>query len=151
MATKPRAMKSRETKPRATKSRAKRELPESVQRLGTVLPIEPRAMFGGYGIYSEGVFFALLSSQGVLYFRVSDANRPDFEKAGSEPFMPYSRVKSRAGERIVMPYYEVPEQVLAKPATLRRWAEKAVAAALEKRKMRATRAKRSAGPRPGVR
>lgn len=137
----------------ATQSRAKRELPESVQRLGKVLPIEPRAMFGGYGIYSEGVFFALLSSQGVLYFRVNDANRPDFEKAGSGPFMPYSRVKSRAGARIVMPYYEVPEKVLAKPATLRRWAEKAVGAALTKRAARPerSRVKRSAGPRPGVR
>src|SRR5690348_7405056 len=99
MVTKPRAVK-----PRATKPRAKRELPEPVQRLGKVLPVESRAMFGGYGIYSEGVFFALLSSQGVLYFRVGDANLPDFVKAGSEPFMPYSRVKSRAGERIVMPY-----------------------------------------------
>ena len=116
----------------------KPEPPESVQRLGRVLPIEWRSMFGGMGIYSEGVFFALISSQGPLYFRVDETNRPDYEKAGSEPFMPFSRVKSRAYERIVMPYWKVPEKVLEKPATLRKWAEKALDAA------RAARVKRTA-------
>ncbi len=96
-------------------------------------------MFGGMGIYSQGIFFALLSSQGLLYFRVSESNRADFEKADSEPFMPYSRVKSRAGERIVMPYYLVPEKVLARPTTLRKWAEKAVDAAMEARKNKKVR------------
>jgi DNA transformation protein len=107
----------------------KREPPESLQRLARVLPVEWRSMFGGVGIYSEGIFFALISSEGPLYFRVGDSNRPDFEKAGSEPFQPYSRVKSRARERTTMPYWLVPEKVLAKPATLRRWAEKALDAA----------------------
>jgi DNA transformation protein len=133
----------------AGKPKPKRELPESVQTLGKVLPIETRAMFGGYGIYNEGIFFALLSSQGLLYFRVNDANRPDFEKADSEPFMPYSRVKSRAGERIVMPYYLVPEKVLAKPATLRKWAEKAVDAAVSARAKK--KPTRTATPRRATR
>ena len=109
------------------------EPPESVQQLARVLPIEWRSMFGGMGIYSEGVFFALVSSQGPLYFRVGDSNRADYEKAGSEPFMPFSRVKSRAHERIVMPYWMVPDKVLARPATLRKWAEKALEAARLKR------------------
>ncbi|HEX2612883.1 MAG TPA: TfoX/Sxy family protein [Fibrobacteria bacterium] len=110
-------------------AKPKRELPEPLRRLGAVFPIETRAMFGGVGIYSEGIFFALLSSQGLLYLRVGEKNRPAFEKAGSEPFMPYSRVKSRAAKRITMPYWVVPESVLARPSTLRRWAEKALEAA----------------------
>ena len=118
--------------------KAGKEPPESVQRLARVLPIEWRSMFGGMGIYSEGIFFALISSQGPLYFRVDDSNRPDFEKAGSEPFMPYSRVKSRAHERIVMPYWKVPDNVLAHPATLRKWAEKALDAAVRARSKRGT-------------
>jgi len=120
-------------------TKPKRELPEPIRILGKVFPIETRAMFGGYGIYSEGVFFALNSSQGLLYFRAGERNRKDFEKAGSEPFMPYSRVKSRAGTRITMPYFEVPENVLAKPATLRKWAEKALEAALSARVARKPR------------
>ncbi|MCD6025370.1 MAG: Regulator of competence-specific s [Fibrobacteria bacterium] len=124
--------------------RKKAEPPESLQRLARVLPVEWRSMFGGIGIYSEGIFFALISSEGPLYFRVDDANRPDFEKAASEPFRPYSRVKSRDRAPITMPYWRVPEKVLEKPATLRKWAEKALEAA------RAARVKRkgAAKPRP---
>lgn len=107
----------------------KREPPEPLRRLARVLPVEWRSMFGGIGIYSEGIFFALISSEGPLYFRVDDSNRPDFEKAGSEPFRPYSRVKSRDRARVTMPYWRVPEKVLEKPATLRKWAEKALEAA----------------------
>ena len=129
-------------------AKPKAEPPESVQKLARVLPLEWRSMFGGMGIYSEGIFFALVSSQGPLYFRVDDSNRPDFEKAGSEPFQPFSRVKSRAGERITMPYYTVPEKVLARPATLRKWAEKALDAARAAR-VRKKPVKRSATKRPG--
>jgi DNA transformation protein len=117
-------------------AKKKPDPPESVQKLARVLPIEWRSMFGGMGIYSEGIFFALISSQGPLYFRVDDSNRPDYEKAGSEPFQPYSRVKSRAGERITMPYWLVPEKVLARSAALRRWAEKALEAARAAREKR---------------
>jgi DNA transformation protein len=116
--------------------RKKPEPPESLQRLAGVLPIEWRSMFGGIGIYSEGIFFALISSQGPLHFRVDDSNRPDFEKAGSEPFQFSSHMKKREGEPIMTAYWRVPEKVLEKPATLRKWAEKALEAA------RAARAKR---------
>jgi DNA transformation protein len=127
------------------------ERPAQIQLLGKVFPIDSRAMFGGFGIYSEGVFFALVSSQGILYFRVGDVNRADFEKAGSEPFMPYSRVKSRADERVTMPYFEVPEKVLARPATLRKWAEKALEAAVAAREKRKPKAKKiSAAEKPAV-
>jgi DNA transformation protein len=127
------AIETRRIKFPGMAAKPKREPPEHIRTLGKVLPVESRAMFGGYGIYSQGVFFALFSSQGVLYFRVGDSNRADFEKAGSEPFMPYSRVKSRAGERVIMPYFAVPDGVLAKPALLRTWAEKALEAALTAR------------------
>jgi len=122
-------MQKKTTPAGRTRKTEKAPPPESILLLSKVLPIEWRSMFGGVGIYSEGVFFALISSQGPLYFRVGDSNRADYEKAASEPFMPYSRVKSRAQERIVMPYWKVPEKVLARPATLRKWAEKALEAA----------------------
>lgn len=133
-------------------ARPKQEPPDFVRKLETVMPIEWRAMFGGFGIYSEGIFFALVSSQGVPYLRVDDANRPDFEKAGSGPFQPYSRVKSRAGTRIVMPYYEVPGKVLARAATLRKWAEKALEAATAARAKKKPAVRGAAAPvkRSGV-
>jgi DNA transformation protein len=130
--------------------RKKAEPPESLQELMRVLPVEWRSMFGGIGIYSEGIFFALISSEGTLYFRVDDTNRPDFEKAGSEPFQFSSHMKKRAGEPIITSYWRVPEKVLEKPATLRKWAEKALHAAQAARAGRkgATVIPAKAGTRP---
>ncbi len=47
--------------------------------------ITSRAMFGGWGIYKNGLIFAI-NSDGELYFKVGDSNRADFEKVGSHPY-----------------------------------------------------------------
>jgi len=52
----------------------------------------------------------------------------DFEEAGSEPFQPFPDKSS------VMSYYEVPADVLEVRDSLTAWAQKAVQAALNKRK-----------------
>ena len=44
--------------------------------------VSARAMFGGHGIYRDGTMFALVA-EGVLYFKVTDANRPAYEQADS--------------------------------------------------------------------
>lgn len=121
----------------------KAEPPESVLKLHEVVPIIWRSMFGGFGIYCEGVLFGIVSSkERELYFRIDAANRPDYEKAeDSKPFQPHSRVKGREHTFITMPYWKVPEKVLARPATLRKWAEKALEAA------GAAKSKRVAGRR----
>lgn len=110
--------------------RAKAEPPDSVRKLHDLVPITWRSMFGGFGIYCEEVMLGLVSSkERELYFRVGPDNRPDYEKADSKPFQPHSRVRGREHTVITMPYWKVPDNVLEKPATLRRWAEKALAAA----------------------
>jgi DNA transformation protein len=89
-------------------------------------------MFGGVGIYSGAFFFALIADD-VLYFKVDDSNRTDFERRGMGPFRPYGE----DGE--VMQYYEVPADLLEDPEQLRTWAEKAVAVARSKRARRPRR------------
>lgn len=84
-------------------------------------------MFGGVGIYSSTFFFALIADD-VLYFKVDDSNRPDFERRDMGPFRPYGE----DGE--VMQYFEVPADLLENPEELRSWAEKAVAVARRKRR-----------------
>ncbi len=44
-----------------------------------------RAMFGGAGVYCNGVMFGLIADE-TLHFKVDEANRPDDEAAGVEPF-----------------------------------------------------------------
>lgn len=82
-------------------------------------------MFGGVGLYCDGVFFGIIAGD-VLYLKVDDGNRPDYERAGMPAFKPYA---NRSG---TMQYYAVPVNVLESPLDLERWARKAVAAASRK-------------------
>jgi DNA transformation protein len=89
-------------------------------------------MFGGVGIYTGDLFFALVDDD-TLYFKVDDTNRPDFEARGMTPFRPYGD----DGE--VMQYYEVPADLLEDPESLRPWVDKSVAVAARKRRTKGRR------------
>ena len=97
---------------------------EQLEGLG---PVHARKMFGGAGIYCQRVMFALVADD-VLYMKVDDANRADFEAVGMAPFQPFPDKSS------VMSYYEVPADVLEAREQLTAWAHKALEAALRKRK-----------------
>jgi DNA transformation protein len=84
--------------------------------------VTARAMFGGVGLYHNGVFFGIIAGD-VLYLKVDDRNRPDYERAGMQAFRPY---EDRSG---TMRYYSVPLSVLESGLELAAWARKAVAAA----------------------
>ena len=94
--------------------------------------VRHRAMFGGVGIYSGDLFFALIDED-ILYFKVDDTNRPDFEARGMGPFRP----AGPDGE--VMQYYAVPEELLEDPDALRPWIERALAVARRRKTGRSRR------------
>jgi DNA transformation protein len=96
-------------------------------------PVRAKSMFGGVGIYSGDLFFALIAED-TLYFKVDDTNRPDFEARGMGPFRPYGS----DGE--AMQYYALPEDLLEDSEALRSWIDKAVDVARRKKK-RVRRAK----------
>mgnify|MGYP001766003659 CR=1 FL=1 len=99
-----------------------------VDQLSRVVPmVRARRMFGGVGIYSGEVFFALIADD-TLHFKVDDSNRADFEARRMDPFRPYGY------EGEVMQYYQVPDDLLEDAEALRSWAEKALAAALRAKK-----------------
>jgi len=75
-----------------------------LEQLGRVTPISGRSMFGGVGIYAQGLFFALIAEK-RLYFKVDDVTRSDFEQRGMQPFRPF-------GEDSAMGYFEVPAEVV---------------------------------------
>ncbi len=97
----------------------KRFVLDQLEELGEVTP---RSMFGGVGLYYRDVFFAIVASD-VLYLKVDDATRGDFERAGMSPFRPY---RDRGGS---MQYYSVPLDVLESAAELAQWARRAIDAA----------------------
>lgn len=108
------------------------------ERLECVGEVSVRKMFGGAGVYLGGVFFALIADD-VLYFKVDDANRPDYEAAGMGPFKPW-RDKPH-----VMSYHQVPIEVLEDDDLLRVWARKALSAARAKPPGRSGRRRRPRG------
>jgi DNA transformation protein len=93
-----------------------------VDQLDGLGEVTARSMFGGVGLYSAGSFFGIIAAD-VLYLKVDDATRADYERAGSKPFRPYAH---RAG---TMQYWSVPIEVLESAHELAVWARKAVAVA----------------------
>lgn len=89
--------------------------------LADVTGISSRSMFGGWGIYRDGIFFAIITD-GELYFKVDGTNRPAFERRNSRPF-----VYERDGKPITMSYWLVPEEILEDRDELVAWAEASVA------------------------
>jgi DNA transformation protein len=86
-------------------------------------PVSARRMFGGYGIYVDRVMFALVADD-VLYLKVDDVSRAEFEAAGLGPFC-----YSKQGKSYRMSYHAAPEAALEDAQLLRDWARKAVDAA----------------------
>lgn len=99
----------------------------ALDQLRSVGDVAVRKMFGGVGLFLDGLMFALIADD-VLYFKVDDSNRPDFEAASMCPFRP------REKKKMTMQYYEVPIDVLDDVDEVRLWANKAFEVALRKAK-----------------
>jgi len=97
---------------------------ESLEPLGGV---SARRMFGGWGIYKDGVMFALIAYD-QLYLKVDDGNRAAFEARGLQPF-----TYTGKGRPIRMSYREAPGEGFDDPDILCDWARAACAAALRAR------------------
>ena len=93
-----------------------------VDQLADLGDVTAKKMFGGVGLYCDGLFFGIIARD-ELYLKSDDTTRGTFEAAGSAPFRPYG---DRAG---TTQYYSVPVDVLESAPELARWARKAVTVA----------------------
>jgi DNA transformation protein len=105
-------------------------------QLADMGPVTSRRMFGGAGLYCDGLIFAIVVDD-VLYFKVDDSNRADYEAAGTEPFT-FTHDKGQ----MVMNYYEVPVDVLENKEKTSQWALKALDAAQAAKKTKTKPAKK---------
>jgi len=85
-------------------------------------------MFGGLGIWREGIFFALIDDN-IMYFKVDAGSRPEYARLNSEPFS-YQIVKQGVPNlKIIDSLWRVPDLVLDEPDMLFAWAQQAYEAA----------------------
>lgn len=97
--------------------------------------VRARTMFGGAGLYLGDAMFALIADD-VLYFKTDAGNADDYEALGMGPFKPFD------DKPMIMPYHEVPPDVMEDPETLCAWARRAWEAARRARRpMNAAKAK----------
>ncbi len=94
--------------------------------LASVTEIKTRALFGGIGIYSEGLIFALIDDD-RLYFKVDKTNVEKFQSMGMEAFIPFPGSKP-------MGYYELPASVFENEEVLKEWITSSMAVARRAKK-----------------
>lgn len=106
---------------------------EQLQDFGAV---SVRRMFGGAGIFRDGLMFALISDE-TLYLKADAASQGDFESLNLPPFT----YGAKGGKRTVMAYWRAPEACLDDRDEMTEWARKAFGAALRAQKPARSRRK----------
>lgn len=94
---------------------------ESLQPLG---PVAARRMFGGHGIFMDGLMFGLIADD-QLYLKVDDGNRAAYAARRLQPFTFTSK-----GRLVETSYREAPSEGFDDPEILCDWGREAFAAAL---------------------
>ncbi len=95
-----------------------------VEMMSSIGPVYAKGMFGGHGIYLQGLMFALVAD-GVLYLKSDIDTDGEFKAKGLEAFR-----YNKKGKEYKMSYYQAPEETLEDSEEMNLWANKAYAAAL---------------------
>jgi DNA transformation protein and related proteins len=93
-----------------------------LDQLGQVTQVQDRKMFGGLGVYSGDLFFAVVDDD-VVYLKADDRTAPRFEAEGMKPFAPMG-----PGTK-PMAYWELPGRALEDVDELKEWVTLALEAA----------------------
>lgn len=104
-----------------------------LELLAGVGRVQARRMFGGAGLFRDGIMFGVLLND-VVYFRVDDALQADLKAQGSEPW-----VYTRKGESREMGYWRMPETAADDPDEAAEIGRRAFAAAVARKAEREKR------------
>lgn len=105
-------------------------LKDSLRGLG---PVSVRRMFGGAGVYADGVMFGLVADD-TFYLKADDETKRAFEAEGLAAFAYESN-----GRTIALSYWRIPERLLDDPDEMLSWARTALGVAGRKAKRAAPR------------
>ena len=96
-----------------------------VELMQSIGPVSAKAMFGGYGIFFEGLMFALIADS-VLYLKADEETANAFKTRGLEQF-----TYNKKGKEFKMSYYQAPDEALEDSGEMKFWAVKAYGTALK--------------------
>ncbi|MDP1771194.1 MAG: TfoX/Sxy family protein [Methylobacter sp.] len=99
-----------------------------IEQMTPVGRLRVRAMFGGYGIYLDDCFIAIIVDD-RLYFKADSVTAGEFEAKGLSPFSYVAR-----GKLVTMQYFEAPSEVFEESEAMRLWLQKAYGAAIRAKK-----------------
>ncbi|MBL8547480.1 MAG: TfoX/Sxy family protein [Hyphomonadaceae bacterium] len=88
-------------------------------------PIQIKRMFGGAGGYADGVMFLLLGDD-TIHVKTDDALKAELREEGSGPFVFTPQNGPRAGEKIDLGYWRLPDSALDDPDEAAIWGRKAL-------------------------
>jgi DNA transformation protein len=108
-------------------------------------PVEARRMFGGAGLYADGVMFGLIDDD-VIFLKVDEALRADVAAAGSHSWIYTERKGPKAGIPQETSYWSLPESALDDPEEACAWGFRSLAVA---QAIKAAKPVRSSRPRRG--
>ncbi len=107
---------------------------EFVDNLETVFSefgsVSAKRMFGGYGIYHDGLMFGLVADD-ELYLKADSQSTSHFTDKGLSPFE-----YNKNGKSVKMTYYQAPEEIYDDSEVAREWAIIAFDAVLRGRSQR---------------
>jgi DNA transformation protein len=101
-----------------------------LEQLAGLPRVTSRRMFGGIGLYSDGLFFGLIDND-TLFFKVNDSNRGDYLARNMAAFRPFPDKPD-----LSMSYFTVPADALEDRDVLAVWARKSIAVAAASPKQR---------------
>lgn len=112
-----------------------------LELLEPIGPVRARRLFGGWGLYAQELFVALIAFE-RLHLKVDDVTEPAFRAAGGERFDFVSE-----GRRVSMRYVTPPPEAMDSPALMQPWARRALEAAVRARAGAAARPRAARPPR----
>jgi DNA transformation protein and related proteins len=104
-------------------------------------PIQAKRMFGGYGIYHDGLMFGLVVAN-QLYLKVDDENRHFFLTQKLGPF-----VFAMKGKPVQLSYHLAPEAIMDERELAAMWARRSWNAALRAQSLKVLQSEFAKGRR----
>lgn len=95
-----------------------------IELLQGVGPVYSKPMFGGFGVFLDGLMFGLIADN-EMYLKVDADNRAEFDALGLQAF-----TYSKQGKDMQMSYCQAPEDAMENPELMTQWGNLGFSAAL---------------------